>query len=246
MAVARARRRRARAVRGARLRRPARRGAARSLRPRRPRRRALRAIHRPESMAELERGEAPPRSSTSSCACRSGSSPASARSRPSRKASRTTSTARSCRAFVANLPFPLTGDQQRTIDEITADMASPAPMHRLLQGDVGSGKTVVALAALLVGVQGGYQGAFMAPTEVLAEQHYLASTAAARRAHRPGRRARCSRERPVRVELLTNRTTAAERRRLAAGPRTTARSTSSSARTRCSTATPSSATSVSR
>ena len=57
------------------------------------------------------------------------------------------------------------------------DIGGPAPMHRLLQGDVGSGKTVVALAALLVGVQGGYQGAFMAPTEVLAEQHYLASTA---------------------------------------------------------------------
>ena len=71
------------------------------------------------------------------------------------------------------MPFPLTDDQQRTIDEITRDMASHAPMHRLLQGDVGSGKTVVALAALLVGVQGGYQGAFMAPTEVLAEQHYL-------------------------------------------------------------------------
>ena len=73
-------------------------------------------------------------------------------------------------AFIANLPFPLTADQQRTIDEISDDMASHAPMHRLLQGDVGSGKTVVALAALLVGVQGGYQGALMAPTEVLAEQ----------------------------------------------------------------------------
>ena len=78
-------------------------------------------------------------------------------------------------AFVAGLPFGLTGDQQRTIAEIVHDMSSPAPMHRLLQGDVGSGKTVVALAALLVAVQGGYQGAFMAPTEVLAEQHYLGS-----------------------------------------------------------------------
>ena len=61
-------------------------------------------------------------------------------------------------AFLANLPFPLTGDQQRTIAEITRDMASHAPMHRLLQGDVGSGKTVVALAALLVAVQGGRRG----------------------------------------------------------------------------------------
>ena len=65
-------------------------------------------------------------------------------------------------------------------------------MHRLLQGDVGSGKTVVALAALLVAVQGGYQGAFMAPTEVLAEQHYLGSVTAARRADGRAPRARCS------------------------------------------------------
>src|SRR5262249_39280557 len=78
-------------------------------------------------------------------------------------------------AFVAPLPFPVTGGQVRTIDEIRHDMAAPAPMHRLLQGDVGSGKTVVALAALLTGVQGGYQGALMAPTEVLAEQHHLAA-----------------------------------------------------------------------
>ena len=90
-------------------------------------------------------------------------------------------------------------------------------MHRLLQGDVGSGKTVVALAALLVAVQGGYQGAFMAPTEVLAEQHYLGVACAARRAHRAAPRARCSASGRSRVELLTNRTTAAERRRIAAG-----------------------------
>ena len=119
-------------------------------------------------------------------------------------------------AFVANLPFPLTGDQQRAIEEITRDMASDAPMHRLLQGDVGSGKTVVALAALLVGVQGGYQGAFMAPTEVLAEQHYLGSrrlleglTVAA-----PGS---LLADRPVGVGLLTNRTSAADRRKIASG-----------------------------
>ena len=76
-------------------------------------------------------------------------------------------------AFHAGLPFALTDDQARAIEEITADLAAPSPMHRLLQGEVGSGKTVVALTALLTAVQGGYQGAFMAPTEVLAEQHEL-------------------------------------------------------------------------
>jgi ATP-dependent DNA helicase RecG len=69
------------------------------------------------------------------------------------------------------LPFPLTGAQRRVIDEITADMASPHPMHRLLQGDVGSGKTAVAMAAMLVAVRNGHQAALMAPTEILAEQH---------------------------------------------------------------------------
>jgi ATP-dependent DNA helicase RecG len=117
-------------------------------------------------------------------------------------------------AFIANLPFPLTGDQERTIREITSDMASAAPMHRLLQGDVGSGKTVVALAALLVGVQGGYQGALMAPTEVLAEQHHLASLALLEGLTVSAEGSLLG-DRPVRVELLTNRTTAAERRRLA-------------------------------
>ncbi len=119
-------------------------------------------------------------------------------------------------SFVAQLPFALTGDQQRTIEEITRDMAGAAPMHRLLQGDVGSGKTVVALAALLIAVQGGYQGAFMAPTEVLAEQHYLGSLRMLEGLHVPADGSLLA-ERPVRVELLTNRTTAAERRRIAAG-----------------------------
>ena len=76
-------------------------------------------------------------------------------------------------SFVDSLPYTLTGAQQRVVAEIQTDMASVHPMHRLLQGEVGSGKTVVAMAALLTGVQGGYQGAVMAPTEVLAEQHYL-------------------------------------------------------------------------
>ena len=70
------------------------------------------------------------------------------------------------------LPFALTGAQGRVIEEITADMTVPTAMNRLLQGDVGSGKTAVALAALLVAVRNGYQGAFMAPTEILAEQHF--------------------------------------------------------------------------
>lgn len=69
------------------------------------------------------------------------------------------------------LPFQLTAAQQRAIDEIFADMQRPSPMSRLLQGDVGSGKTVVAAAALLQAVANGLQGALMAPTEILAEQH---------------------------------------------------------------------------
>ncbi|MGE5561401.1 MAG: ATP-dependent DNA helicase RecG [Chloroflexota bacterium] len=75
--------------------------------------------------------------------------------------------------FIASLPYRLTGDQERVLAEIRADMEAPQPMSRLLQGDVGSGKTVVATIALLKAVAGGFQGALMAPTEILAEQHYL-------------------------------------------------------------------------
>jgi ATP-dependent DNA helicase RecG len=71
------------------------------------------------------------------------------------------------------LPFPLTGAQKRVLREIADDMRSPHPMHRLLQGDVGSGKTVVALLAMVIALENGYQAAFMAPTEILAEQHFL-------------------------------------------------------------------------
>lgn len=74
--------------------------------------------------------------------------------------------------FKAILPFTLTGAQERAINDIYADMAKPAPMSRLVQGDVGSGKTAVAAAACWNAVSGGYQAAFMAPTEILAEQHY--------------------------------------------------------------------------
>jgi ATP-dependent DNA helicase RecG len=76
--------------------------------------------------------------------------------------------------FLSALPFELTTAQRRTLAVIVADLAGPFPMHRLLQGDVGSGKTVVALAALLGAVQSGHQGALMVPTEVLAEQHAAA------------------------------------------------------------------------
>jgi ATP-dependent DNA helicase RecG len=75
--------------------------------------------------------------------------------------------------YRAVLPFALTADQERSIAEIDVDLARPAPMQRLLQGDVGSGKTVVALYALLRAVEAGHQGALMAPTETLAEQHFL-------------------------------------------------------------------------
>jgi ATP-dependent DNA helicase RecG len=75
-------------------------------------------------------------------------------------------------AFLELLPFPLTGAQQRVLAEIRADLQRDQPMARLVQGDVGSGKTVVAIAALLTAIEAGCQGALMAPTEVLAEQHY--------------------------------------------------------------------------
>jgi ATP-dependent DNA helicase RecG len=76
-------------------------------------------------------------------------------------------------ALTASLPFRLTTAQSRVIDEIRREMYSPHPVNRLLQGDVGSGKTVVAGAAVVLCVQGGHQAAVMAPTEILAEQHYL-------------------------------------------------------------------------
>ncbi|HKV46086.1 MAG TPA: ATP-dependent DNA helicase RecG, partial [bacterium] len=75
--------------------------------------------------------------------------------------------------FHASLPFPLTRAQRRVIEEIRADLGKPHPMNRLLQGDVGSGKTLIAATALLHCVGGGAQGALMAPTEILAGQHYL-------------------------------------------------------------------------
>ena len=75
--------------------------------------------------------------------------------------------------FRQNLGFEFTNSQKKVINEIFADLQSPLPMNRLLQGDVGSGKTLVALSAMLLAAENGYQSAIMAPTEILAEQHYL-------------------------------------------------------------------------
>ena len=107
--------------------------------------------------------------------------------------------------------YELTGAQRRAIAEIDADLAGPHPMHRLLQGDVGAGKTVVAVTALLCAVQGGHQGALMAPTEVLAEQHATGIRAllAGLKVPDPGN---LFGERPLNVALLTNRITGQERR----------------------------------
>jgi ATP-dependent DNA helicase RecG len=117
--------------------------------------------------------------------------------------------------FHEQLPFPLTSAQQRTIGEIRRDLEAAVPMHRLLQGDVGSGKTVVAVSALLIAVEGGHQGALMAPTEVLAEQHHLGIRSLLDGLTITGDDNLFG-ERPVRVELLTNRTTQAERTKLMA------------------------------
>ena len=118
--------------------------------------------------------------------------------------------------FVERLGFDLTGAQRRVIAELLDDMARPAPMHRLLQGDVGSGKTVVAVAVLLTAVQGGHQGAFMAPTELLADQHHLGVAELLNGMTVPDPSTLLG-SRPLLVALLTSRTTAGERRRIVDG-----------------------------
>ena len=118
--------------------------------------------------------------------------------------------------FMKALPFPLTGAQKRTIKEIYKDLASPRPMHRLLQGDVGSGKTLVAVATMLAAVQGGHQAAIMAPTEVLADQHaigirgLLDSLQVSDESQLFGARG-------LRIELLTNKVTGEQRKSILAG-----------------------------
>jgi ATP-dependent DNA helicase RecG len=96
--------------------------------------------------------------------------------RRKRKGRRSVATGRLQSKILAALPWKLTVAQERAIREITDDLASPERMNRLLQGDVGSGKTLVALMALLVAVEAGGQGALMAPTEILARQHHMGLT----------------------------------------------------------------------
>jgi ATP-dependent DNA helicase RecG len=117
------------------------------------------------------------------------------------------------RDLLARLPFALTGAQERAIDQILADMARPRPMHRLLQGDVGSGKTLVAAAALACCAEGGYQGVLLAPTEVLAEQHHrsLLRLLGELEVEDPGA---LGGRRPLAVGLLTGRLPAGQRRQL--------------------------------
>ena len=104
-------------------------------------------------------------------------------------------------SFYEILPFQLTKAQQRVLNEILQDLQQPTPMNRLVQGDVGSGKTVVAVIAILAALQSGYQAALMAPTEVLAEQHYRKLVSWFNLLHLP-------------VELLTGSTKVAKRRQI--------------------------------
>ncbi len=103
--------------------------------------------------------------------------------------------------FYKILPFQLTGAQQRVLNDILSDLQKSAPMNRLVQGDVGSGKTVVAIIAILAAIQSGYQAALMAPTEVLAEQHYRKLVSWFNLLHLP-------------VELLTGSTKVSKRRQI--------------------------------
>lgn len=105
---------------------------------------------------------------------------------------------------IENLPFSLTGDQQRALEDIRIDMEDERPMQRLLQGDVGSGKTVVATLSLLKAIENGYQGALMAPTEILAAQHY------------EGIADVCG-DLGITIELLTGSTTKKEKERIYEG-----------------------------
>ncbi|MER3432774.1 MAG: DNA helicase RecG [Leptolyngbya sp. ERB_1_1] len=109
--------------------------------------------------------------------------------------------------FYKLLPFELTNAQQRVTNDILNDLQRPIPMNRLIQGDVGSGKTVVAVITILAAIQSGYQAAFMAPTEVLAEQHYRKLVGWFNQLHLP-------------VELLTGSTKAAKRREIHNGLQT--------------------------
>lgn len=117
------------------------------------------------------------------------------------------------RNFAGSLPFALTDAQKRTIAEISEDLARPVPMHRLLQGDVGSGKTLVALVSMLAAVDGGHQAALMAPTEVLAEQHSSGIRKLLDGLTVPDPSTLMG-ERPLKIDLLVSRTGAAETKRI--------------------------------
>ncbi len=106
--------------------------------------------------------------------------------------------------FRQNLGFDFTNSQKKVINEIFADLQSPLPMNRLLQGDVGSGKTIVALSAMLLAVENGFQSALMAPTEILAEQHFLTFQKILNKLKVP-------------VAILTSSTKTAERKKILAG-----------------------------
>lgn len=110
-------------------------------------------------------------------------------------------------AFLTSLPFQLTEAQQRSLDQTLKDLNQPRPMARLLQGDVGSGKTVVATAAMLMAIAAGKQIALMAPTEILARQHYQSITELTANATEWGL------ERPISVVLLTGSLRRVERRK---------------------------------
>lgn len=107
-------------------------------------------------------------------------------------------------AFQAALPFALTGAQQRVLDEVMQDVARSVPMTRMVQGDVGSGKTAVAAAAMLVAAGNGLQSAMLAPTQILAEQHFAGISRMLASLHKPDGT-------PVNVALLTGRVTGGER-----------------------------------
>ncbi|MEO1062101.1 MAG: ATP-dependent DNA helicase RecG [Actinomycetota bacterium] len=119
-------------------------------------------------------------------------------------------------SFLAGLPYELTGAQRRAVEAIRGDLAGSVPMQRLLQGDVGAGKTVVAVATMLTAVEGRHQGALMAPTEVLAEQHHASIRELVDGIEVPDP-TRLEGVRPLSVVLLTGRLPVAERRKVLNG-----------------------------
>lgn len=119
--------------------------------------------------------------------------------------------------FFSSLPFPLTGAQQRVIAEIYKDLMSPQPMHRLLQGDVGAGKTLVAVATMLAAVISGHQAALMAPTEVLADQHAIGIRSLLSELKVRFDDTTLFGDSGLRIELLTNKVKGQQRKDILAG-----------------------------